>query len=230
MSPRCGRLAAAVLVTLLAACAPDPEAPLVGEWSHPEDGTVVLAEGGRLELRARNGVTFTGTWRLEGDSLLRMETGPFNQTAGIVRITDDALVLRSRGVEMTYTAAGVDREEVMARGEEARGEEARGEEARRERAPASDPLGPMRRSLEELLTAQEIHYAMTDYRYADSAEELDRWEPQPGVTVEILEASDVGWSAVATDRTAEGRCAVFVGTASPPSPATVQGRVDCEEG
>ena len=107
-------------------------------------------------------------------------------------------------------------------------------------ALATDPnpqaqayLRRMQSDLRNLMTAQEIHYSQ-QHRYAGPAEDVNavaalRFHASEEVQVRILEASERGWSGVATTDGLPGRgCAVFVGGVA--RPRTAGGQEVGEEG
>jgi len=84
----------------------------------------------------------------------------------------------------------------------------------------------MRSDLRNLATAEESYYYSTD-NYTTSLPAMN-FQPSSGVTVTITEASPSGWAATATHPSASAtQCAIFIGTAAPPPPATVESVVAC---
>jgi prepilin-type N-terminal cleavage/methylation domain-containing protein len=84
----------------------------------------------------------------------------------------------------------------------------------------------MRSDLRNLATAEESYY------YANDAYSTDltaiNFSPSPGTAVTVGEASPSGWSATASHPGASSSaCAIYIGTATPPSPATVESVVAC---
>ena len=99
-------------------------------------------------------------------------------------------------------------------------------------------LRRMQSDLRNLLSAQEIHYS-EHYRYAGPAEDVNavealRFRTSQGVALEIVDASERGWSGVASMEALPGRgCALVVGSAAavrtPGGPeVTEAGRVICD--
>ena len=90
----------------------------------------------------------------------------------------------------------------------------------------------MKSDLKNLQSQQEIYYssAVGNYNYTDDADALD-FSASQGVTVDITEATNTGWSATATHAAlddATQTCAVYVGEAAAQAPATQPGVVTCE--
>jgi len=67
----------------------------------------------------------------------------------------------------------------------------------------------IRSDLRNLVTMQEEARAR-DGRFADSLVDA-RWSPSTGVRIEITEATDSGWRAVATHDALVGECRIYVG-------------------
>jgi type IV pilus assembly protein PilA len=88
----------------------------------------------------------------------------------------------------------------------------------------------MRTDLRNLATGQEAYHGLTGSYYGGPIPVPGSDLPvSSGVTVTIREATASGWSATATHGSASGRtCAIFSGTASPPSPATNPGEITCQ--
>ncbi|HEY4319663.1 MAG TPA: type II secretion system protein [Gemmatimonadales bacterium] len=53
------------------------------------------------------------------------------------------------------------------------------------------------------------------------------FSPSKGVTVEIDESSETGWSATAASEGTSKQCMIFLGTAAPVGEATVEGKPAC---
>lgn len=97
----------------------------------------------------------------------------------------------------------------------------------------------MHSDLRNLLTAQEIHYSRVAPRYAGPAEDVNsledlRYVTSQDVSIRIVEATERGWSGVASSPELPGRgCAIFVGNAAPPATPggillTTPGVVTCD--
>jgi type IV pilus assembly protein PilA len=84
----------------------------------------------------------------------------------------------------------------------------------------------MRSDLRNLATAEEAFYYSNDVYSTDLT--AINFQPSPGTVVTVGEASPSGWSATASHPGASSAaCAIFIGTAAPPSPATVESVVAC---
>jgi len=84
----------------------------------------------------------------------------------------------------------------------------------------------MKSDLRNLATAEESYYYTNDVYSTDLT--AINFQPSSGTTVTIGEASPSGWSATATHPGASSAaCAIFIGTATPPAPATVESVVAC---
>lgn len=84
----------------------------------------------------------------------------------------------------------------------------------------------MRSDLRNLATAEESYYYTNDVYSTDLT--AINFQPSPGTTVTVGEATPAGWSATASHPGASSAaCAIFIGTAAPPSPATVESVVAC---
>lgn len=88
-------------------------------------------------------------------------------------------------------------------------------------------VAQMKTDLKNLATAEEaFFYDSTTYA---TLAELTNFQQSTGVTVNVVEATAKGWSATAVHSQTARQCALFIGvlTGSPPSPATVEGRITC---
>jgi Tfp pilus assembly protein PilE len=81
-------------------------------------------------------------------------------------------------------------------------------------------------ALRELSVSQEAFF-QTHRRYAEGLQALGLEAPA-GVEVRVVSAASAGWAARAVNRASGATCAVFYGTATAVSPATVPGVVTCE--
>jgi len=85
----------------------------------------------------------------------------------------------------------------------------------------------MRSDLRNLGSQQEGYFYFNGQYARDVA--LTSFSSSSGVVLTVQEASESGWSALATHPAAAPMtCAVFFGTAAPVAPATVEGVVECE--
>lgn len=90
-------------------------------------------------------------------------------------------------------------------------------------------VATMKSDLRNLSSAQEMYYRVDGaYGYADDQSDLEFTE-SPGVSVTIVEATPMGWSARATHASTTWRCAFFFGAAAPVEPATQPGVPECAQ-
>jgi type IV pilus assembly protein PilA len=85
----------------------------------------------------------------------------------------------------------------------------------------------MKSDLHNLTTAEESYF----YDHAQYAVVLDsmQFKPSRGDVIVVAEATNVGWSATATNPESYPHfCALFIGTAAAVAPATVSGVVTCQ--
>ena len=85
----------------------------------------------------------------------------------------------------------------------------------------------MRNDLHSLTLAQENHAVETN-TYASVLTALDMKASQ-GVTITIKEATISGWSATVKHASTPATCAIFLGTALPVAPATIEGSIACRD-
>ena len=85
----------------------------------------------------------------------------------------------------------------------------------------------MRSDLHSLTLAQE-NYAVESNTYTNTLANLDVKASQ-GVTITIKEATISGWSATVTHASTPATCAIFLGTALPLPPATMEGSIACRD-
>lgn len=87
-------------------------------------------------------------------------------------------------------------------------------------------MAAMRTDLRNLATAQESYFYSNGI-YTTNPLALN-FTNSPGVVLSIPEATSKGWSGLATHPLAAAiKCALFMGTATPIAPATVEGQVTC---
>jgi len=84
----------------------------------------------------------------------------------------------------------------------------------------------MRTDLRNLATAQESYFYSNDVYTTDPM--ALNFTVSPGVVISIPEATSGGWSAVATHPLVPAiKCVLYLGTAAPIAPATVDGQITC---
>ena len=87
-------------------------------------------------------------------------------------------------------------------------------------------VASIKSDLKNLATLQDIYYNGT-YSYSTSFSSLE-FGPSDGVTVIIGEANNLGWSASSAHLGLPGEsCAIYHGSATPVTPATVESAVMC---
>lgn len=85
----------------------------------------------------------------------------------------------------------------------------------------------LRSDLHNLATAEESYLFESGSYTTDKT--LLKYNGSPGVTVDILSASISGWAARATHPSSFPlTCALFYGTVTPATPATIEGVVGCQ--
>jgi prepilin-type N-terminal cleavage/methylation domain-containing protein len=89
-------------------------------------------------------------------------------------------------------------------------------------------VASMKSDLRNLVSAQEAYYSngMTYYNGAVPNAAIP-YDPSQGVTVTLSSVTNTGWAAEAIHVSTTRTCAIFVGTAAPVAPATIEGRVAC---
>lgn len=89
-------------------------------------------------------------------------------------------------------------------------------------------VSQMRSDLRNMITAQESHIAdaLTYYNGPVPAPGL-AYGPSGSVAIVLSGVTATGWAATATNPSSSRTCAVFIGAAPPPAPATVEGIVAC---
>jgi len=87
-------------------------------------------------------------------------------------------------------------------------------------------LAAMRSDLRNLATAEEGYY-YSNSAYSNNLSQLN-YLTSAGVTIVVPEATAGGWSGSATHISLGAeKCTVYFGTATPISPATLEGRITC---
>jgi prepilin-type N-terminal cleavage/methylation domain-containing protein len=85
----------------------------------------------------------------------------------------------------------------------------------------------MRGDLHNLLAAQEGYFSNANTYYTGPLPGTLPYSTSPGVTVTLSDVSAAGWAATATHFATSRVCAVFMGSATPPAPATAEGQIAC---
>ena len=87
-------------------------------------------------------------------------------------------------------------------------------------------VAQMKSDLKNLATAEEAFFYDSAF-YTTSLVALNNTRASTGVTINILEATTLGWSAETQHAQTPRRCALFQGAATPVAPATVEGKITC---
>lgn len=86
----------------------------------------------------------------------------------------------------------------------------------------------MKGDLRNLATAQEAYAGDNGTYYGGAIPAAAMvYSPSVGVTISINVATASGWSATASSAHSTRTCAIYIGSAPPLAPATVEGRVGC---
>lgn len=87
-------------------------------------------------------------------------------------------------------------------------------------------VAQMKSDLKNLATAEEAYFYDSTF-YTTSLAALNNFRSSTGVTLTVLEATPMGWSARAIHGQTARQCALYQGTATPVAPATVEGKITC---
>jgi type IV pilus assembly protein PilA len=89
-------------------------------------------------------------------------------------------------------------------------------------------VSQMRSDLRNMVTAQEAYIsdALTYYNGPIPSAVL-AYNPSGTIAIVLSGVSNTGWAAVASAPSSSRTCAIFIGTAPPPAPASAEGRVAC---
>lgn len=87
-------------------------------------------------------------------------------------------------------------------------------------------VAQMKSDLKNLATAEEAYF-YDSTTYTTSLAALNNFSPSTGVTLTVLEATPMGWSAEALHAQVSRSCYLFNGGAAPVGPATVSGKITC---
>ena len=89
-------------------------------------------------------------------------------------------------------------------------------------------LAEMRSDLHNLATAQEAYTSDNNAYYAGAVPSaVLLYSPSSSISITITEGTASGWGAIASSTQTTRTCALFIGNAAPPSPATVEGQIAC---
>lgn len=89
-------------------------------------------------------------------------------------------------------------------------------------------IAAMRSDLRNLSTYEESYfYDFAVYTSDQNALRTTGWALTPMISVNIVEATASGWSAVVSHLLSNVQCGLFVGSAAPVGAATQEGVIDC---
>jgi prepilin-type N-terminal cleavage/methylation domain-containing protein len=89
-------------------------------------------------------------------------------------------------------------------------------------------ISQMRSDLRNMVTAQESYIAdaLTYYNGPIPSPSM-AYGPSANVAITLSSVTNTGWAAVASSTSTTRTCAIFMGTAAPPAPATTPGIAAC---
>jgi type IV pilus assembly protein PilA len=89
-------------------------------------------------------------------------------------------------------------------------------------------VSQMKSDLRNMVTAQESYIAdAATYYNGPVPGAAMAYGPSQNVTVTLSSVTATGWAAVATSTSTSRTCAIFIGSAAPPAPATTPGVAAC---
>jgi prepilin-type N-terminal cleavage/methylation domain-containing protein len=89
-------------------------------------------------------------------------------------------------------------------------------------------ISQMKSDLRNMVTAQESYIAdAATYYNGPLPGPAMAYGPSQNVTVLLSNVTNTGWAAVATSTATARSCAIYIGTAAPPAPATTPGVAAC---
>jgi type IV pilus assembly protein PilA len=89
-------------------------------------------------------------------------------------------------------------------------------------------VADMKSDLHNLATAQEVYAGDYTSYYGGSVPSAGLvYSPSQGISITVTEATSAGWAAVASTGFTSRTCAMYSGTATPPSPAVAEGVIAC---
>lgn len=87
-------------------------------------------------------------------------------------------------------------------------------------------VAQMKSDLKNLATAEEAYF-YDSTTYTSSLASLNNFRSSTGVTLNVLEATPMGWSAEAIHSQTPRACYLFNGAAAPVGTATIAGKITC---
>jgi Tfp pilus assembly protein PilE len=89
-------------------------------------------------------------------------------------------------------------------------------------------ISQMKSDLRNMVTAQESYIADAATYYNGVVPSATMaYGPSQNVTITLSDVSNTGWAAVATSTSTGRTCAIYIGTAAPPAPASTPGVAAC---
>ena len=89
-------------------------------------------------------------------------------------------------------------------------------------------MAAMKTDLRNLVSAEEAFFSNGQTYYGGAIPNAAMpYDPSQGITVTLSNVSASGWAALATHMSTPRTCAIFMGSAAPVAPATVEGVVAC---
>lgn len=89
-------------------------------------------------------------------------------------------------------------------------------------------VAAMKTDLRNLVSAEEAFYSNGQTYYGGAVPNgAMPFDPSQNVTITLSSVTATGWAAEATHSYTAKTCAIFMGTAAPVAPSTVEGRVAC---
>jgi type IV pilus assembly protein PilA len=95
-----------------------------------------------------------------------------------------------------------------------------------ENVRAQSYVAVMQSDLRNLSIAEEAFFNDSSY-YTPSLAAMASVTPSAGVTLTVIEATPLGWSATATNPNSVQKCYLFYGSAAPVGSASVEGSISC---
>jgi prepilin-type N-terminal cleavage/methylation domain-containing protein len=89
-------------------------------------------------------------------------------------------------------------------------------------------VAAMKTDLRNLVSAEEAYYSNGQTYYGGAVPNAAMpYDPSDKITITLSSVTATGWAAQATHLSTTKTCSIFMGTATPVAPATVEGRVAC---
>jgi prepilin-type N-terminal cleavage/methylation domain-containing protein len=89
-------------------------------------------------------------------------------------------------------------------------------------------VAAMKTDLRNLVSAEEAFHSSSQVYYGGAVPDPTMpFDPSEKVTITLSSVSATGWAAEAAHASTSKTCAIFMGSATPIAPATIEGRVAC---